>query len=187
MLGLSECLKSSRQKIVMQPCSVAKLLSATLDIPLEESYFAVGLVLCPICEQPSEEPQYYPYCCKQHRDGRGITVVPLVCEECEVLFYRRETDVLHRSKRGQDHIWCSKQCQGKWWARNYGISTRPHDRALGAKALRAKTHCRRGHPFNAENTYWTPNNTRLCRTCHNAWRRTAYEAKKTSSQKLSPE
>jgi WhiB family redox-sensing transcriptional regulator len=37
----------------------------------------------------------------------------------------------------------------------------------------AKTHCRHGHPFNRENTYYTPDGRRRCRAClkaaYRAW------------------
>jgi hypothetical protein len=29
----------------------------------------------------------------------------------------------------------------------------------------SKTHCKRGHPFSADNTYYTPDGHRRCRTC----------------------
>jgi hypothetical protein len=29
----------------------------------------------------------------------------------------------------------------------------------------SKTHCKRGHPFTADNTYYTPDGHRRCRTC----------------------
>jgi hypothetical protein len=29
----------------------------------------------------------------------------------------------------------------------------------------SKTHCKRGHPFSPENTYYTPDGKRRCRTC----------------------
>jgi WhiB family redox-sensing transcriptional regulator len=29
----------------------------------------------------------------------------------------------------------------------------------------SKTHCKHGHPFNADNTYYTPDGRRRCRTC----------------------
>lgn len=37
--------------------------------------------------------------------------------------------------------------------------------ASGEKARRA-THCKRGHPFDQENTLLTPKGTRVCRRCH---------------------
>jgi hypothetical protein len=39
-------------------------------------------------------------------------------------------------------------------------------KASGAKKL-ARTHCRNGHEFTDENTYWRKDNTRQCRICHN--------------------
>lgn len=36
----------------------------------------------------------------------------------------------------------------------------------GTNAQRRKTHCRRGHPFDAENTLLGKNGHRRCRTCH---------------------
>jgi hypothetical protein len=42
--------------------------------------------------------------------------------------------------------------------------------ALGGKAngarLLAMTHCKRGHPWDEENTRLTPDGTRVCRACH---------------------
>lgn len=35
----------------------------------------------------------------------------------------------------------------------------------GARWARSKTHCKRGHEFNEENTYWTPSRHRACRPC----------------------
>jgi WhiB family redox-sensing transcriptional regulator len=43
---------------------------------------------------------------------------------------------------------------------------RPQARRVPASHPQAsKTHCRRGHPFNAANTYYTPDGRRRCRTC----------------------
>jgi hypothetical protein len=43
---------------------------------------------------------------------------------------------------------------------------RPHSRqAPGRHPQASKTHCKRGHPFTAENTYYTPDGHRRCRTC----------------------
>lgn len=39
------------------------------------------------------------------------------------------------------------------------------------------THCYRGHLYDEANTYWTPSNTRMCRTC----RRNGYHARKARS------
>jgi WhiB family transcriptional regulator, redox-sensing transcriptional regulator len=43
---------------------------------------------------------------------------------------------------------------------------RPHSRRAPARHPQAsKTHCKRGHRFTAENTYYTPDGHRRCRTC----------------------
>ena len=43
---------------------------------------------------------------------------------------------------------------------------RPHSRRAPASHPQAsKTHCKRGHRFTAENTYYTPDGHRRCRTC----------------------
>lgn len=41
--------------------------------------------------------------------------------------------------------------------------------AINSRATR--THCPKGHPYDAENTYWRPDGQgRGCRTCRSAWR-----------------
>jgi WhiB family transcriptional regulator, redox-sensing transcriptional regulator len=43
---------------------------------------------------------------------------------------------------------------------------RPHRRQAAAGHPQAsRTHCKRGHPFDAANTYYTPDGHRRCRTC----------------------
>ena len=43
---------------------------------------------------------------------------------------------------------------------------RPQARRVPAGHPQAsKTHCKHGHPFNAANTYYTPDGRRRCRTC----------------------
>jgi WhiB family redox-sensing transcriptional regulator len=43
---------------------------------------------------------------------------------------------------------------------------RPQARRVPAGHPQAsKTHCKRGHPFNAANTYYTPDGRRRCRIC----------------------
>ena len=42
-------------------------------------------------------------------------------------------------------------------------------RGNGFSAMKARqTHCLRGHPFDARNTYMTPNNRRQCKACQTA-------------------
>ena len=43
---------------------------------------------------------------------------------------------------------------------------RPHQRRASACHPQAsKTHCKHGHPYNAANTYYSPDGRRHCRTC----------------------
>ena len=43
---------------------------------------------------------------------------------------------------------------------------RPHaGRALADHPQASKTHCKRGHRFDAQNTYYAPDGQRRCRTC----------------------
>jgi WhiB family redox-sensing transcriptional regulator len=45
-------------------------------------------------------------------------------------------------------------------------SGRPHSgQAVSNHPQASKTHCKRGHRFTAENTYYTPAGHRRCRTC----------------------
>ena len=53
--------------------------------------------------------------------------------------------------------------------RNRACINPDHLEALTRQAHNHKTHrldaCRRGHPYNEENTYWTPNGARQCKAC----------------------
>jgi WhiB family transcriptional regulator, redox-sensing transcriptional regulator len=42
---------------------------------------------------------------------------------------------------------------------------RPHGRVPEGHAQARKTHCKRGHRFDAQNTYYAPDGQRRCRTC----------------------
>jgi WhiB family redox-sensing transcriptional regulator len=40
-----------------------------------------------------------------------------------------------------------------------------HRQAPASHPQASKTHCKHGHPYNAANTYYTPDGRRRCRTC----------------------
>jgi WhiB family redox-sensing transcriptional regulator len=42
---------------------------------------------------------------------------------------------------------------------------RPHGHQAAGHPQASKTHCKRGHRFSAENTYYAPDGQRRCRTC----------------------
>ena len=54
-------------------------------------------------------------------------------------------------------------------ANQLGISRQRVEQICNADKLDRKrpkkTHCRKGHEWSAENTYWTPKTVRSCRTC----------------------
>jgi hypothetical protein len=58
-------------------------------------------------------------------------------------------------------------------------------KASGAKKL-ARTHCRNGHQFSPENTYWRNDNTRQCRVCHNAKMRRLSAKKRAATTQSQP-
>ena len=111
----------------MQPCNTARLLTAIFEIPLAESFTAVGLECCPCCGKPSTNPAHYPYCnpvCFRRFERRPVQ---LLCEECGVLFTRVYRVVMQTSRAGYQRTWCGHKCQGKWLARAHGFGTRPED------------------------------------------------------------
>jgi hypothetical protein len=142
----------------MEPCAVAKLLTAIFGDPLEETFDRVGLALCPKCDRAGTNPKYYPYCSEAHtrEDSTGVEVIPLVCDECQILFYRRASAVRSAIKSGNGlaHVWCSNQCQGKWTGREHGWAHHP-------RLNKPKKYCKRGHLRSGENLY--PNGN--CKAC----------------------
>lgn len=62
--------------------------------------------------------------------------IPMVCEECGVVFLRRQSDVINAAKHGQQHIFCGRLCHGAWFGRNFGWATRPEDMKKGHRRKR---------------------------------------------------
>lgn len=147
--------------VVKQPCGVARLLAEVCNLPLTDMFLAVGLDLCPRCDQPASNPKYYPYCGTSHKGPDPISpLVPLACDECGTIFYRQERHIITRlGKRNYQHVWCNKQCQGQWFGREYGLAHRPED--WGKK----QSHCKRGHPLQGDNLYIPQHGYRACRAC----------------------
>lgn len=86
----------------------------------------------------------------------------LLCELCGSEFYRKQTEI----KKG-DCRFCSKACYLRWQV-GKSKPVAPEINAKGrvaAAAMRlAQTHCKRGHPFTAANTYLNAGR-RVCREC----------------------
>ena len=80
-----------------------------------------------------------------------------------------------------DYAVRTRQEYGVWGGRTQQQVRRLIARERQGRSVRAgrshntaKTHCKRGHPFDAANTYYTGTGERRCRTClrnaHVAWR-----------------
>jgi len=159
--------------MTMQPCGVAKLLSAAFGIPLVQAYDVVGLEPCPQCGKAGTNPEYYPFCTKicQKRHVRRPSTVDLICDTCGVTFTRKVSVIIGNSKsragKPKRGVFCSYRCHGVVAAREAGFLAHPENVMKGAAARRNQTHCKRGHPFNESNTYlWR--NRRACRICRDS-------------------
>ena len=157
---------------IMQPCGIAKLMSAIFKVPLEESYAAAGLFCCSVCGKASTN-EYYPYCTLQHqRKGEGLgplgaIYIDMICDVCEVTFPRPLSHITRsaksrdkRNQMGEYKVFCSNKCQGAWLGENHGVQTRGF-----AGHGRNKTHCKHGHEFTIANIYRMKNGGRQCREC----------------------
>ena len=52
----------------------------------------------------------------------------LTCETCGVIFQRGEPSVMNNVRGGYgNHFFCSKSCQGKWAAKNFGFVAHPEN------------------------------------------------------------
>jgi len=70
-----------------------------------------------------------------------------------------------------DHLVCMSQSE----------HSRLHETHLnGARAMRNRTHCHKGHPYDSANTLYKKNGSRYCKTCHAARNRSWYQRKYAS-------
>ena len=149
--------------VVKQPCGIAHLLAVVTGVSVEKAFTIVGLALCPRCDKAATNPRYYPYCGQPHKGPSKVTpaiLVSLRCDECDVLFPRRQCDIMMWARRGGQKIFCGRSCQGKYMGRTYGAP------ALRIHHPQKKSHCLRGHPLSGPNLYVEPNrNRRHCRAC----------------------
>ena len=147
--------------VVKQPCGIARLVAAVTGVSVERAFEVTGLELCPRCGKAATNPRYYPYCGSPHKGlghARG-PVVSLRCDECDVLFERRQSDIMKWARRSGQKIFCGRPCLGKYVGRTYGVS------ALQAYQGRTQSHCKRGHPLSGPNLYVDPSGKHQCRAC----------------------
>jgi WhiB family transcriptional regulator, redox-sensing transcriptional regulator len=86
-----------------------------------------------------------------------------ICETCSV----RDACLTFAVRTGQQYgIWGGQPQQIIRRLIAADRAGRPHHRQAPASHPQAsKTHCKHGHPFTADNTYYTPDGRRRCRTC----------------------
>ena len=86
-----------------------------------------------------------------------------ICETCPV----RDACLTFAVRTGQQYgIWGGQPQQVIRSLIVLERAGRPHSRWAPARHPQAsKTHCQRGHRFTAENTYYTPDGHRRCRSC----------------------
>lgn len=167
----------------MQPCSVAKFLSALYKIPLEESYLLTGLVLCPICSKASREPERYPFCsgvCERNhnKEKTGGTWLTMICEGCGEEYQRQRSEVEGLGRAGKPMPrFCSRKCRSRFLGATYGFGG--HHKSPVWQKL---THCKRGHLMEGSNITWheIPRKgsgrwVRMCRPCRHVRDRERYQ------------
>jgi len=86
-----------------------------------------------------------------------------ICAKCPV----RDDCLTFAVRTGQQYgIWGGQPQQTIRRLIALDRAGRPHGRRAPAGHPQAsKTRCKRGHPFDRENTYYTPDGRRRCRTC----------------------
>lgn len=62
--------------------------------------------------------------------------ITLVCPECGKVFERERRYIIYRTRKGQKHWFCSRQCLGKFVGRNYGFTAHPENVPKGAERQR---------------------------------------------------
>lgn len=148
----------------LQPCSVARLMSSILGEPLEQTFPAAGLKLCPWCDQASMKVEYYPFCNRSCLYQIEHQKVPLECSECGRVVMLTKSHLIWRNARSTSgRMYCSKRCQGAWLARTHGFGTRPENIGRPPRAL--GTQCKNGHAWILENIS-TGCGVRYCKLCN---------------------
>ena len=160
-----------------RPCNIAGLMAAVLGLTLEDAFARCGLLLCPVCNKASKQPELYPLCGPKHyrQYHKPPTFTTLQCDECgkdypksiSVMAAQAQSRALMGYSTGPDHSFCSNQCKGTWLGNNRGFALHTHPMT---QLRRNQTHCKYGHPFDEANTYRQGNGGRGCRTCARIYR-----------------
>lgn len=185
--------RASRQRV-----DVDNLLKAVLDAGTRANLWeddSQVTALVGVIEYDPDRPRTIA-CFGEHQSSltRG-DAARVACEACGTLFFP--------SGRRREHArWCSAECRarlvvpvdcpscGQPFRRRSGNQTycsslcRGAAQATRAKADRqARTHCRRGHALDGENSYILSNGRKRCRTCQ-AEQAIAYRERRRAARPL---
>ncbi len=74
---------------------------------------------CPVCGNKVHKG--HTHCSRVCLYVTKETRINLVCEECQITFYRVRSQAEAAVKRNYQHTWCCKVCQGRWLGKNFGF------------------------------------------------------------------
>jgi WhiB family redox-sensing transcriptional regulator len=94
---------------------------------------------------------------------QGVQAAIAICADCPV----RDDCLTFAVRTGQQYgVWGGQTEQTIRQLIALDRAGRPHGtRAPASHPNARKTHCKRGHPFDAANTYYAPDGQRRCSTC----------------------
>ncbi|MCK9369929.1 hypothetical protein M0R04_08495 [Candidatus Dojkabacteria bacterium] len=129
-----------RDKVIearkLSPCALQKDIAVNLGISsnrvgqiLKESnlntkhYIVKFYYKCLNCDKPTLNPS--GLCSLKCR--REYHSIPFYCEQCGKLSHIAQSQLLHRIKKGQHHLYCGKKCSGTKTGNNYGFVAHPEN------------------------------------------------------------
>ena len=96
-----------------------------MDLPTKHKSFG-SIITQTICPKCGRQKLYRAKYCRKCR--KELLYEFVQCETCRIPIKRRISYTSYmKERRGYKHIWCSKKCQGKWLANNYGFIVHPEN------------------------------------------------------------
>ena len=87
--------------------------------------------VCEICHKRLKHRNKYNRCREHYSE---LFNIPLICDQCGELFYRKKTKVIHLvNKHHYNHQFCSNGCQIKFISKHYGFQKGAKSRGRGVK------------------------------------------------------
>jgi crossover junction endodeoxyribonuclease RusA len=155
---------------------------------------AYRLRVCPNCEREFSDPNRRLYCSDECIEKHQR--VELACERCGNLFTKP------RSWANNGKPFCSDDCRVSYWRDHRAVAAQGTCSACGGptskksyqrcRACRSKgdrrpkpklnrTHCPKGHPYDAVNTYIDQKGVKSCRVCRRAANNRAHERRRAQA------